>query len=162
MDDIGESIRNLVGVEDVQFNQELSYQLEKVQNGVRLVGAIFAAVLILATLAIVVNTIQLAVHHRHSEIEIMRLVGAPHWFIRLPFILEGLIFGLVSSLLASLMLLLWRLVPYAQLRQWLGFLPLSASLMPILWISGLLLAAGLSVGVLGSLLAVRRYLRLEV
>ncbi|MBF2053048.1 MAG: ABC transporter permease [Candidatus Sericytochromatia bacterium] len=162
MDDVGESIRGLVGVEDVQFNQELSYQLEKVQNSVQLVGAILAAVLILATLAIVVNTIQLAVHYRHTEIEIMRLVGAPHWFIRLPFILEGLIFGLVSSVLAAVLLLFWRVVPYAQLRQWLGFLPLSDSLMPILWISGLLLVAGLGVGSLGSLLAVRRYLRLEV
>jgi len=161
MDDIGEEIRAMVGVEDVQFNQELSQQLSQIQDGVKLVGSIFAAVLILATLAIVVNTIQLAVHYRHSEIEIMRLVGAPHWFIRLPFILEGLLFGLGSAILALSLLFFWRLLPYAQLRRWLSFLPLSADYMPLVWIGIILLLTGLLMGVVGSTVSVRRYLRLE-
>ena len=108
-----------------------------------------------------VNTIQLAVHYRHNEIEIMRLVGAPQWFIRLPFLIEGLFFGVVSSGLASLLLVLWRLVPYSQLQQWFAFLPLPTTMLPLVGISGLLLVTGMVMGILGSALSVHRYLRLE-
>lgn len=161
MDEIGAEIREMVGVEEVQFNQELSTQLQQVQGAIQLVGFIIAGILILATLAIVVNTIQLAVHHRHQEIEIMRLVGAPQWFIRLPFVLEGLIFGVFSSLLAALLLLFWRLVPYAQIQGWLPFLPLPSTLLPLAGISVLLLATGMIMGTVGSALSVHRYLRQE-
>lgn len=161
MDEVGSNIKNLVGVEEVQYNQDLAESIETVQGGTQLVGSIFAGILILATLAIIINTIQLAVHHRHTEIEIMRLVGAPNWFIRLPFLLEGLIFGVFSALTASVLLLLWRLVPYAQLRKWLVFLPLPDTLMPLVAISGLLMLTGLIMGVAGSTLSVHRYLKLE-
>ncbi len=158
---VGTEIRQKPGVEEVQFNPELAEQLQQVQNGVQLVGSIIAGILILATLAIVVNTIQLAVHQRHKEIEIMRLVGAPQWFIRLPFLLEGLIFGIFSSILASLLLVLWRLVPYSQLQRWFAFLPLPDSLMPLVSIGALLLGTGVLMGLLGSTVSVHRYLKLE-
>lgn len=161
MDEVGTSIKGMPGVEDVQYNQELAESIHQVQGGVQLVGAVFAAILILATLAIIINTIQLAVHYRHSEIEIMRLVGAPVWFIRLPFLLEGLIFGVFSALVAALLLFFWRLVPYMQLRRWLVFLPLPDSLMPLAVISGVLLLTGVLMGLFGSALSVRRYLQLE-
>lgn len=161
MEAVGEEIKQLPGVEEVQFNQELAEQLQQVQNGIQLVGSIFSGILILATLAIVINTIQLAVHHRHTEIEIMRLVGAPAWFIRFPFILEGLVFGLVASVIASLTLIFWRLVPYPQIQRWFAFLPLPNTLAPLVWISALLLFTGLVMGSFGSVLSVHRYLRLE-
>ncbi|HEY9840242.1 MAG TPA: permease-like cell division protein FtsX [Candidatus Obscuribacterales bacterium] len=161
MDEIGAQIRQMPGVEEVQFNQDLAEQLQQVQSGVQLVGSIIAGILILATLAIVVNTIQLAVHQRHQEIEIMRLVGAPQWFIRLPFLLEGLIFGIFSSILATLLLVFWRLVPYSQLQHWFSFLPLPDSLLPLVGIAALLLVTGILMGMLGSALSVHRYLRLE-
>ncbi|PKL77162.1 MAG: hypothetical protein CVV27_06550 [Candidatus Melainabacteria bacterium HGW-Melainabacteria-1] len=161
MEKVGSEIRQMAGVEEVQFNQDLAEQLLQVQSGIQLVGTIIAGILILATLAIVINTIQLAVHYRHQEIEIMRLVGAPQWFIRLPFLLEGLIFGIVSSVLASTLLVIWRLVPYSQLQRWFAFLPLPDTLLPLLGISALLLLTGILMGILGSALAVHRYLRLE-
>lgn len=158
---VGDEITQLPGVEEVQYNQDLAEQLDQVQSGVQLVGVIFSGILILATLAIVVNTIQLAVHYRQREIEIMRLVGAPPWFIRLPFLLEGLIFGCLASILAAALLLFWRVIPYAQIQRWFGFLPLPNSLSPLVGISALLLVTGLLMGVLGSALSVHRYLRLE-
>lgn len=161
MGEIGKKIKELPGVEEVQFNQELAEQLQQVQNGIQLVGAIIAGILILATLAIVINTIQLAVHYRHQEIEIMRLVGAPQWFIRLPFLLEGLVFGVLSSILASVLLLLWRMVPYTQLQRMFAFLPLPTTFSPLIGISGLLLLTGMLMGIIGSALSVHRYLRLE-
>lgn len=162
MTDTDKEIRQLPGVEDTQSNQELAEQIQQVQGGIQLVGSIIAAILILATLAIVINTIQLAVHQRHQEIEIMRLVGAPQWFVRLPFLLEGLIFGILSALLASAMLVFWRLVPYTQLQHWFSFLPLPGSLMPLVGIDVLLLVTGILMGLIGSTLSVHRYLRIEL
>lgn len=165
MQEVAEQIRNTPGVAQegagVQFNQSLATQLKQVQDSVQLVGSLFAGILILATLAIVINTIQLAVHHRHREIEIMRLVGAPPWFIRLPFVLEGVIFGVVSALTSTGLLVFWRLVPYAQIRTWIVFLPLPTSLSPLIGIGALLLVTGILMGMMGSLISVHRYLKLE-
>lgn len=161
MQDVGAQIKDLPGTEDVQFNPELAQQLEQVQSGIQLVGSILAGILILATLAIMINTIQLAVHQRKQEIEIMRLVGAPHWFVRLPFLLEGIAFGVAAAGTSSLVLLFWRVVPYPQIQRWFSFLPLPTSLTPLLGISALLLGTGLMMGLAGSGLSVGRYLRLE-
>ena len=161
MQDVGEQIKELPGTEEVQFNPELAQQLEQVQSGIQLVGTILASILILATLAIMINTIQLAVHQRKEEIEIMRLVGAPHWFVRLPFLLEGVAFGAAAAGVSSLVLLFWRVVPYPQIQRWFSFLPLPTSLTPLLGISALLLGTGLIMGLVGSGLSVGRYLRLE-
>lgn len=161
MNEIGAEIKQLPGVEEVQYNQDLAEQLQQTQSGVQLVGSIMAGILILATLAIVINTIQLAVHQRHKEIEIMRLVGAPQWFVRLPFLLEGLIFGILSSILATLALVFWRMVPYAQLQHWFTFLPLPGSLLPLASIGLILLLTGVLMGLVGSTLSVHRYLRVE-
>lgn len=161
MEDVGEQIKDLPGTEEVQFNPELAQQLDQVQGGIQLVGSIMAAILILATLAIMINTIQLAVHQRKEEIEIMRLVGAPHWFVRLPFLLEGVAFGATAAVGSSLVLLFWRLVPYPQMQRWFSFLPLPTGLSPLLGISALLLGTGILMGLAGSGLSVGRYLRLE-
>ncbi len=161
MNQIGENIKKMPGVEEVQFNKDLAEQLQQVQAGIQLVGSVIAGILILATLAIVVNTIQLAVHYRHQEIEIMRLVGAPQWFIRLPFLLEGLTFGVLSAVMASVLLLFWRLVPYGQLQRVFAFLPLPNSLGPLTGIGLLLLCTGILMGLIGSAVSVHRYLKLE-
>lgn len=161
MEDVGEQIKDLPGTEEVQFNPELAKQLDQMQSGIQLVGSVLASILILATLAIMINTIQLAVHQRKEEIEIMRLVGAPHWFVRLPFLLEGVAFGASAAVVSSLVLLFWRVVPYPQIQRWFSFLPLPTSLGPLLGISALLLATGILMGLAGSGLSVGRYLRLE-
>ncbi len=161
MEDVGEQIKDLPGIEEVQFNADLATQLKEVQGGIQLVGSVLALILILATLAIMINTIQLAVHQREKEIEIMRLVGAPHWFVRLPFLLEGIAFGAVSAGVSSLVLLFWRLVPYPQIQRWFAFLPLPTTLAPLANIGLLLLGVGVVIGLTGSGLSVGRYLRQE-
>lgn len=161
MESVGEQIKDLPGTEEVQYNPELAQQLNQVQSGIQLVGSILALILILATLAIMINTIQLAVHQRKQEIEIMRLVGAPHWFVRLPFLLEGVAFGAVAAGVSGVVLVFWRLVPYPQIQRWFAFLPLPTTLTPLMGISGLLLGTGILMGLAGSGLSVGRYLRLE-
>jgi cell division transport system permease protein len=153
--------KNVPGVEGTEANQDLAEQLNQIQSAVQLVGFGIAAILFLGTLAIVINTIQLAVHHRQREIEIMHLVGAPDWFIRLPFLLEGLIFGIASGLVANVLLFFWRVVPLEQLKRMFTFIQLQPGLGPLYPISALVLLVGLLMGVLGSSLSVHRYIRFE-
>ncbi len=153
--------KNVPGVEGTEANQDLAEQLNQIQSAVQLVGFGIAAILFLGTLAIVINTIQLAVHHRQREIEIMHLVGAPDWFIRLPFLLEGLIFGVASGLVANVLLFFWRVVPLEQLKRMFTFIQLQPGLGPLYPISALVLLVGLLMGVLGSSLSVHRYIRFE-
>ncbi|MBT9546406.1 MAG: ABC transporter permease [Candidatus Sericytochromatia bacterium] len=153
--------KNVPGVEGTEANQDLAEQLNQIQSAVQLVGFGIAAILFLGTLAIVINTIQLAVHHRQREIEIMHLVGAPDWFIRLPFLLEGLIFGMASGLVANILLFFWRVVPLEQLKRMFTFIQLQPGLGPLYPISALVLLVGLLMGVLGSSLSVHRYIRFE-
>lgn len=161
MKTIGEEIRQLPGVEGVEYNQNLALQLRQIENAVQIVGFTIAALLFLGTLAIIINTIQLAVHNRQREIEIMHLVGAPDWFIRLPFLIEGLFFGVVGALSANVMLVFWRMVPLQQLQSWFSFIQLEPGLGPIGPVSGVVIAMGILMGILGSSLSVHRYIRFE-
>jgi cell division transport system permease protein len=162
MDEISAEIKQTVpGVDSLESNQALAEQLTQIQNAVQMVGLAIACILFLGTLAIVINTIQLAVHQRQREIEIMHLVGAPDWFIRLPFLLEGLIFGVVSGLIANSLLFFWRVVPLEQLKQMFPFIQLEPGLGSLYPITAVVLLVGLFMGVMGSALSVHRYIRFE-
>jgi cell division transport system permease protein len=154
-------IQEIAGVEDVQGNAELAEQLNNIEGAVQLLGLLITGALVIATLAIVVNTIQLAVHARRREIEIMRLVGAPNWFIRLPFLCEGLIFGGFSALITAVGLVAWRLFPLTQLRRWFSFIPIQQGVNGLGEAIVLVLVVGLLMGLVGSALSVHRYLRFE-
>jgi len=162
MSALAEEIKTSVpGVEGLQFNQELAEQLKQIQNAVQLIGFSIAGLLFLGTLSIVINTIQLAVHNRQREIEIMHLVGAPDWFIRLPFLLEGCIFGVLSAMTSSGLLVFWRLVPLQQIKTWFSFIQLQPGLGPILPVTAIVTGVGIMMGILGSALSVHRYIRFE-
>lgn len=154
-------IQEIAGVEDVQGNAELAEQLNNIEGAVQLLGLLITGALVIATLAIVVNTIQLAVHARRREIEIMRLVGAPNWFIRLPFLCEGLIFGVFSAVLTTVALVAWRLFPLTQLRRWFSFIPIQQGMNGLGAAIVLVVSVGLLMGLVGSALSVHRYLRFE-
>lgn len=161
MDEVVNQIKELPGIEEIQYNQELAEYIQQIEQTVQIVGLIVTAILALATLAIVINTIQLAVHHRHKEIEIMRLVGAPDWLVRMPFLLEGLLFGAVSAATASALLVGWRFFTLLQIKQWLHFLPINPGYGPFIAIVLCILPVGIVMGVLGSVLSVHRYLKFQ-
>jgi cell division transport system permease protein len=154
------SLGRLEGVEDVMYGQEWVDRLSAVIRLLRLLGLSVGLALGLASLLIVSNTIRLTVYSRSEEIEIMRLVGATRLHIRAPFLLEGMIQGLLGAGLALLLLFavyqatLWQLqVTPAQI-----FGMGVGSFLAPQWAT-LMLLAGAGVGAFGSLISVGRFLR---
>ncbi|MBQ2707261.1 MAG: ABC transporter permease, partial [Clostridia bacterium] len=90
------------GIAKVNHRQDLAATIERIKSGISLVLVWFMAILFVVSIFVIINTIKLAVHARRAEITIMRYVGATDWFVILPFVLEGIIIGIISSGLAYL------------------------------------------------------------
>jgi len=142
------------------------YQGDFITNMLRLstwltIGGLgILAVLTLASVVIVMNTIRTAVYHRREEIELMKLVGATEWFVRGPFMVEGVMTGVIAASLA-LALLLAAYRPFVdRFRAELFFLPLSYDPRFVHVLAQDLLVGGAALGALGSYVGVRRFVRL--
>lgn len=115
--------------------------------------------LLLSTLFTVINTMRLAAYARRREIQVMEMVGATDWFIRWPFILEGLIGGFFCAMLAlaSVTVMFGTLWRYT--RQYFGFLPFPDFRIGMFLLGAALLSFALAVGAVGSFVAVNRFLK---
>lgn len=102
---VRDAIKQLAGIDQISYAQELFNGLEKARQILFSFGIIVALILGFATIIIVSNTIQIVIKNRALEIEILRLVGVDDWFIRGPFIFHGIFYGLSSALLAVIPLL---------------------------------------------------------
>ena len=127
-------------------------------NAVKIILSVIAVLLLVVSLMLVANTIRLSIYARRREVEVMKLVGATNWFIRWPFVLEGLIVGLLGAGLAVGILWVGKVTIIDPLAQnfvlidnfsTIGFVPLIATLM----------AAAVVVSALGSGVTLRRFLR---
>ncbi|MFN8670549.1 MAG: permease-like cell division protein FtsX [Candidatus Sericytochromatia bacterium] len=161
IDDVAKRIKNNSDIESVKYNKELADYIIQAARIVRLIGTIITLLFGFATLAIIVNTIRLAVNSRRNEIEIMRLVGATNWFIRLPFLLEGIIFGFVSAILTSILLVVWRTFSLSQIKLFLPFIPIEEQPSFLNDIIMLTVLVSVLVGFSGSAFSVTRYLKFE-
>ncbi|MCL6091552.1 MAG: ABC transporter permease [Actinobacteria bacterium] len=126
----------------------------------RNVTLVVAAGVMLGAIALVVNTIQLAIFARRREVAVMKLVGATNWFIRVPFMFEGLVEGLVGALIASVVTFTARntLASFTGTNPLVPSEPLNVSSHEALLTSLLIVVVGAAVGALGSGFAVRRHL----
>jgi cell division transport system permease protein len=125
-----------------------------------LAGAGLLAVLCVVSIVIVMNTIRTAVYHRRKEIEVMKLVGATEWFVRGPFVLEGVMTGLIAASIALALLVVGYEPIVVRFKSDIGFIPLSYDPGFISSLARDLLAAGALLGALGSYIGVRRYVRI--
>jgi cell division transport system permease protein len=121
-------------------------------------GAVMAGLLILASIALIANTIRLSVFARRREVEVMKLVGATNWFIRWPFVIEGVIVGFLGGVLSVLLLALAKTTVVDPLSDRFGLLAapdtIDFSLLVVL-----LLFACVAVSAIGSGITLRRFLR---
>jgi cell division transport system permease protein len=138
-------------------SREQANQIRQVTGDVKYVLIGIAALLLVASLLLVANTIRLSIYARRREVEVMRLVGATNWFIRWPFMIEGIIVGLLGAGFAVGILWILKVIVVDQLSGFnlvdnfstVGFVPLI----------GILVAAAVLVSALGSGITLRRFLR---
>ncbi len=151
LDDIAKKISILPGVEEVDYGKQWVGKLDKIIKYVFFIDLVLGIILGLSSIFIVYNTIKLTVFARKVQIEIMRLVGATNTFIEMPFILEGVIQGLIGSFLA-----IWILnVTYRFIA---SLFPFNIIYLPDMFVWGVVLF-GVFLGYIGSKMSVRRYLK---
>jgi cell division transport system permease protein len=134
--------------------------MQRLQTWLTIAGLGLLVVLTVASVVIVMNTIRTAVYHRRQEIEVMKLVGATEWFVRGPFVVEGIITGLIAAGLAlGILVVAYR--PFVQAFQSaLFFVPLTYDPRFVGVLGQDLLLGGALLGALGSYIGVRRFVRL--
>jgi cell division transport system permease protein len=125
---------------------------------VTITAALLAIMLILASIMLVGNTIRLSLYARRREVEVMKLVGATDWFIRWPFVIEGILVGAVGSVVALIILGVMKVALLDPLAgNW--SLLRAPSTIPFVWLVVVLIGAGIAVSAIGSGLSLRRFLR---
>ena len=160
-DAVADKARKLKGIEDISYYKDTVDKLVRFTNGMQLAGALIIVFLIIVSLLVVANTIKLTVLNRSEEIQIMKYIGATNWFIRGPFMLEGMIIGAVSALVAALItaLIYGRVVSAigGGMEQLLSVPMIPAfDLTAVLF--GIFLVLGIGIGALGSAISMRRFL----
>lgn len=144
---------------DVQYGRETVERLFSFTNYLRISAFVLVGLLTFVAFVFINNTIRLAITARRREIAIMRLVGASNGFIRGPFIMEGTLEALIGALLAIGVLFGGVQIVLPSLSQSLTFLSFNISSSVMLMTFGLLLAIGVVIGLFGSAIAMRRYLK---
>ena len=158
MSQIAASIGHPPGVQKVNYGEKTAKRILKVAKVIESFFLVAALVLLAASTLLIANTIRLSIFSRRREIEVMKLVGATNWFVRGPFMLEGLICGLIGAVAAVFLLLLGKELALPPI---LGHVTTSSDVKALGFAvtSLILVAVGLLLGAAGSGLTLRRFLR---
>ena len=148
----------LAAIDEVRNRRDETNKILSATGLVKLLTAGLTVLLVLTSIALVANTIRLSIFSRRREVEVMKLVGATNWFIRWPFVIEGVIVGLLGGILAILCLFIAKATFIDPLADRFALLAAPDTIdFPLL--VGLLLFACIAVSALGSGLTLRRFLR---
>ena len=154
-------LEQITGIAKVNAHLEVAEGFMTVRNVVSAVSMILIVVLVVVSVFIMSNTIKLATFSRRDEIAIMKMVGASNWFIRFPFVVEGLILGMLGGFLAFL--LEWGIYDVVANQVMTGLMGNLIALIPFAAVNMIVLfvylGVGLGVGVFGSSIAIRNYLQ---
>jgi cell division transport system permease protein len=149
---------SLEAIDEVQNRESDTGKILSATGLVKGLGAVMAALLVFASIALVANTIRLSVFARRREVEVMKLVGATNWFIRWPFVIEGVIVGFLGGVLSVLLLAIAKTTVVDPLSDRFQLLAAPETIdFPLL--IALLLFACVAVSAIGSGITLRRFLR---
>ena len=149
-------------VEKIDYfqNKQIIERIFKISTSVKFAGSLLGLILGLIAVLVAFNTIRLTIYSSREEISIMRLVGASNWFIRGPFIVQGIIVGAISTLLTLIIFFLILFFANERVEAFLpNFSPLGYFLNNFFIILFIQLAAGIGLGIISSLIAIRKYLK---
>lgn len=152
-------INEMEKVETAKFGQEVVEHLFQLTKILRFGGIALVIFLAMATLFIISNTIRLTVFARRKEVVIMKYVGATDWFIRWPFLLEGMTLGFFGAVVASILINGIYTALLESIHATLAFLPLLPASPLIMYVTIFLLVTGTGIGALGSFISLRKFLR---
>lgn len=158
--DLYDLVKKETIVEEIVYQKDVIENLTRWTNGLRTIGLGILIFLVIDSILIVLTIIGMKIALRKDEIEILNLLGATDRYIRMPFLIEGIIYGLVGAILGwgATCILLWQATPL--LASFLLNTPLYPIPMFVIWgVLGILISGGFVVGFIGSYLAVKRYLK---
>jgi cell division transport system permease protein len=158
---VASALREEIGkgvVSDVVDNPQVVDKLLTITRVLSFGGLAVLAMMLVVALFVIVNTIRIAVHARRDEIEIMKLVGATDWFVRWPFILEGMLVGALGAVAATAVVLLAAGPVMGAMVNFVEILPLSFGTTFVWQLVGSVFALALAVGGGGAMLSVRAHL----
>lgn len=159
-DETVQEMKNITGVEEVNNRSEIAKKLTEISNLVNLISFWVVLALMVISLFIIANTIRATMYSRRFEISIMKSVGATNAFVRMPFLIEGMTIGFISAIIATggiallyegVMQAVVQLIPFTAI-------PLQSV---ILYVAAAFVVAGMVIGIFGSLISIRKYLKKE-
>ena len=153
------AIAAMQGVEEAKYGQDVVEHLFDITRLMRIFGFVLMGLLGGATLFIISNTIRLTVFARRKEIAIMKYVGATDWFIRWPFLLEGIVLGCIGGFIAAVALRSFYAARAAKIYSPLAFFPLMPQYPFMNYVTLAILLAGIVIGAIGSVISLKRFLR---
>lgn len=156
---IADTVVALDSVESASYSQDIINHLFNLTHLIRLIGVALIILLTGAAIFIISNTIRLTVFARRKEIAIMKYVGATDWFIRWPFLLEGICLGFIGGGLATIFLYIVYNQVTQEIYEAMAFFPLIPQHPFIDYISLAILVAGIIIGALGSTISLKRFLK---
>lgn len=155
------AIENTKGIDSVQSQSDLADKINAIKSGMGIAGVWIIAILLIISLVIVSNTIRVTMYSRKLEISIMKAVGATNSFIRLPFIIEGIVIGLISAVLSMGILYFCYRVAIEAIKEALGMMSVIGFGSVALYIFGVFAAIGALSGIVGSAIMISKYLKKE-
>lgn len=154
-------VKSFEGIEDIKYYKDTVDQLMKMTRFIQVGAMIVIVFLVIVSVVVVSNTIKLTVLAREREISIMKYVGATNWFIRGPFLIEGILIGILSALISVGVISF----VYYKITELIGqeiFVMLSTTMVPgaflVIHLVWIFLALGISIGACGSIVSMRRFL----
>ena len=152
------AIERMDGVESAKYGQDVVEHLFDITRLMRIFGLVLMLLLAGATVFIISNTIRLTVFARRKEIAIMKYVGATDWFIRWPFLMEGIVLGCIGGILSALALRSFYAAMASKIYSTLAFFPLMPQYPFMNYVTVAIIISGMVIGAIGSAFSLKRFL----
>mgnify|MGYP002521930535 CR=1 FL=1 len=160
-DETIDKIKSINGIDAIQSQNDLADKITAIKRGVGIAGFWIIAILMVIALVIVSNTIRVTMYNRKLEISIMKAVGATDSFVRIPFVVEGMIIGLISAVIAEGLLYFCYRVATETIISALGTSDIVHYSDVAWWLLLIFAGIGVFAGILGSVIMISKYLRHE-
>lgn len=159
--EIAEDIKDIQGVNSASFGGTSTNDMLGTLQIVQQAGSVFIVCLLFLAIFMISNTIKITINTRKVEISIMRMVGASNWYIRIPFMLEGMIIGILGAILPMIVLTYGYIVAYSVVGNVISsaMLPLIAPMPFMINVCFILFGLGAGVGLLGSFVSIHKFLK---